>query len=118
MIGIGVFFLEQTTVYLETSLHGLAALAVFGAAPLASWVYGSGAARVGDGRVAIASFWLGNVHVLAWLGWLLSLGGRVNTGTWFAVPEFIAAVAVGGWIVTLAVTCRRRDGDESAPPSR
>jgi len=35
MIGVGIFFLEHTTLYLETSLHGLAALTVFGVAPFA-----------------------------------------------------------------------------------
>ncbi|MFD1564099.1 DUF998 domain-containing protein [Haloarchaeobius amylolyticus] len=118
LIGVGVFFLEHTAVYVERSLHGLAALSVFGVAPFASWVYGSGAALAGDGRLAVASVWFGNVHPLAWLGWLLSLGGRVDTGTWFAVPEFVAAVAFGGWIVTLAVTRRSRDDDESADPGR
>ena len=110
LLGVGVFFLEHTIVYLERSLHGLAALAVFGVAPVASWVYGTGAALAGDGRLAVASFWLGNVHLLAWLGWLLALGGRIDTSAWFAVPEFVAAVAFGGWILMLAVTrCRRPD---------
>jgi len=118
LIGVGVFFLEHTAVYLETSLHGLAALSVFGVAPFASWVYGSGAALAGDGRLAVASVWLGNVHPLAWLGWLLSLDGRVDTGTWFAVPEFVAAVAFGGWIATLAVSLRHRNGNDLAGPRR
>ncbi|MFA9415343.1 DUF998 domain-containing protein [Natrinema sp. HArc-T2] len=118
LIGVAVFFLEHTAVYLETSLHGLAALAVFSVAPFASWVYGTGAALADDGRLAVASFWLGIVHPLAWLGWLLSLGGRVDTGTWFAVPEFVAAVAFGGWILTLAVAHRYRDDSRSTAPSR
>lgn len=117
MIGVGVFFLEHTAVYLETSLHGLAALSVFGVAPLTAWVYGSGAALAGDGRLAVASFWLGNVHLVAWLGWVLSIGG-VDTSTWFAVPEFVAAVALGGWTLLLAVTLLRRDDGELAAPNR
>ncbi|PCR91357.1 DUF998 domain-containing protein [Natrinema ejinorense] len=118
MIGVGVFFLEHTALYLETSLHGVAALSVFGVAPFASWVYGSGAALAGDGRLAVASVWFGNVHPLAWLGWLLSLGGEADTSTWFAVPEFVAAVAFGGWIVVLAVTLRRRNDSEPDVPNR
>ncbi len=116
LIGVGVFFLEHTAVYFERSVHGFAALSVFGVAPFASWVYGSGAALAGDGRLAVASVWFGNVHPLAWLGWLLSLGGRVDTDTWFAVPEFVAAVAFGGWILTLAITVRYRDDGESTDP--
>ncbi|WP_408958978.1 DUF998 domain-containing protein [Natrinema sp. 74] len=118
MIGVGVFFLEHTAVYLETSLHGFAALTVFGVAPFASWVYGTGAALAGDGRLAVASFWVGNVHPVAWLFWVFSLGGHVDTGTWFAVPEFVAAVAFGGWILLLAVVVSRRTDRESDGPSR
>ncbi|WP_226481686.1 DUF998 domain-containing protein [Natrinema amylolyticum] len=117
-IGVGIFFLEHTAVYLETSLHGLAALTVFGVAPFAGWLYGSGAALAGDGRLAVASFWLGNVHLVAWLGWLLSLGGEADTGTWFAVPEFVAAVAFGGWILVLAITFLRRNDSERDVPNR
>ncbi|ELY70148.1 DUF998 domain-containing protein [Natrinema versiforme] len=117
MIGVGVFFLEHTAVYLETSLHGLAALTVFGVAPFAAWVYGSGAALAGDARLAVASFWLGNVHPVAWLGWVLSIGG-VDTNMWFAVPEFVAAVALGGWTLLLAVTLRHRPDGELAAPNR
>ncbi|MGQ3412293.1 DUF998 domain-containing protein [Natrinema sp. LN54] len=117
MIGVGVFFLDHTAVYLETSLHGFAALSVFGVAPLAAWVYGTGAVLAGDGRLAVASFWLGNVHLVVWLGWVLSIGS-VDTETWFAVPEFVAAVALGSWILLLAVTLRRRDDGELAAPNR
>lgn len=116
LIGVGIFFLDHTAVYLGRSLHGVAALTVFGVAPVAAWVYGTGAALSGDGRLAVASFWLGNVHPVAWLAWVLALG-KIDTRTWFAVPEFVAAVAFGGWILLLAVTLRRRtDGnpDESS----
>ncbi|WP_254529669.1 DUF998 domain-containing protein [Natrinema gelatinilyticum] len=109
MVGVGVFFLEHTALYLETSLHGVAALTVFGVAPFASWVYATGAALAEDGPLAIASFWFGNVHPLAWLGWLVAIGGETDTGSWFAVPEFVAAVAFGGWILVIAVVLHRRD---------
>jgi len=112
MIGVGIFFLKHTTLYLETSLHGLAALTVFGVAPFAGWIYGTGAVLAGDGRLAVASFWLGIVHPVAWLGWLVSLGGAIDTGTWFAVPEFVAALAFGGWILSLALTVYRRADSE------
>ncbi|ELY89656.1 DUF998 domain-containing protein [Natrinema altunense] len=117
-IGVGLFFLEHTAVYLETSLHGIAALTVFGVAPFAGWIYGSGAAMAGDGRLAIASVGLGTVHPLVWFGWLLSLGGAAETGAWFAVAEFGAAVAFGGWILVLAITVRDRDDSEPDGPNR
>lgn len=118
MIGVGVFFLEHTTLYLERSLHGFAALTVFGVAPFAGWIYGTGAALAGDGRLAIVSFWFGIVHPMVWLGWLLSLGESTDTGTWFAVPEFVAALALGGWISSLALTVYRRDDSELDVSSR
>jgi len=80
MIGVGIFFLEHTTLYLETSLHGLAALTVFGVAPFAGWIYGTGAVLAGDGRLAVASFWLGIVHPVAWLGWLVSSAAQSIPG--------------------------------------
>lgn len=115
MVGVGVFFLDHTAVYLERSVHGIAALTVFTAAPFASWVYGSGAALAGDGRLAVASFWLGNVHALAWFIWLLA---ENDTANWFAVPEFVAAVALAVWIGALALTIRRRDDSELDGPNR
>ncbi|WP_049910684.1 DUF998 domain-containing protein [Natrinema gari] len=115
MIGVGVFFLDHTVVYLDRSVHGVAAVTVFAAAPVASWVYGSGAALAGDGRVAVASFWLGNVHPLAWFIWLLT---ENDTANWVAVPEFVAAVALAVWIISLALTIRRRDDSEPDGPNR
>ncbi|OLZ41454.1 hypothetical protein A6E15_10865 [Natrinema saccharevitans] len=110
-IGVGIFFLEHTAVYLERSLHPVAALSVFGVAPFAGWVYGTGAARAGDTRLAVASIAIGFVHPLTWAGWVLALDGAVDTDTWFAVPEFVAAVAFGSWILLLAVTIAYRHDD-------
>lgn len=118
MIGVGIFFLDHTEVYFESSMHGLAALMVFGIAPFASWVYGTGAALAGDSRLAIASFWFGNVHPLAWLGWIFSVGGAATSSTWFAVPEFVVSVAFSGWILSLAFTIRQRDDGELDVPNR
>ncbi len=110
-IGVGIFFLDHTAVYLERSFHGVAALSVFGVAPFAGWLYGTGAVRAGDARLGVASIAIGFVHPLAWAGWILSLDGAADTDAWFAVPEFVAAVAFGGWVLLLAVTLVRRDGD-------
>lgn len=103
LVGVGVFFIGHTEYYLPVDLHALAALTVFAGAPFAKWLYASGAALAGDARLAIATFWLGIVHPMTWMLWLLSVQGRSDPMAWFAVPEMVAAVAFGGWIVLLAI---------------
>ncbi|WP_121742386.1 DUF998 domain-containing protein [Natronorubrum halophilum] len=103
LIGIGVFFLGHTEFYLDTYLHGVAAVLYFGAAPFAQWVYGSGLVLADEQRLGLYSLWLGIVHPLVWLGWLLSRTGTSDPTAWFAVPEFVAALAFGLWIGLLAL---------------
>ncbi|MXV64037.1 DUF998 domain-containing protein [Natronorubrum sp. JWXQ-INN-674] len=112
LIGVGVFFLGHTAVYLETSLHGPAALLYFGIAPFAQWVYGSGLVLADEPRLGLVSIWLGIVHPLAWVGWLLYRTVAADPMAWFAVPEFVAALAFGSWILVLAVD-RRTEPDPS-----
>ena len=109
LVGIGVFFLGHDAYYLGTELHSPVALLFFGLAPFAQWCYGSGLVLAGDARLGLASFWLGIVHPLAWLGWLLSRAGAADSSAWFAVPEFVAAVAFGGWVFLLAADRHRRE---------
>ncbi|MFP8956113.1 DUF998 domain-containing protein [Natrialbaceae archaeon A-CW3] len=102
MIGVGVFFLEHTQFYLETNLHAVAALAVFVGAPFAQLLVGTGQILEGDRWLAIASVWLGTTHAIGWVGWLLFRTNADDPWHWFAVPEFVAAVAFAVWIVILA----------------
>ena len=109
MIGIGVFFLGHDAFYLGTELHTPVALLFFGLAPVAQWVYGSGLVLAGDARLGLVSVWFGIAHPLCWLGWLASRAGAGDPSAWFAVPEFVAAVAFGGWVFALAADRYRRD---------
>ncbi|WP_265111166.1 DUF998 domain-containing protein [Halosolutus halophilus] len=109
MIGVGVFFLDHTTVYLETELHFAAALTFFGVAPFAQWVYGTGQVLADVRRLGLVSIWLGIAHPLAWLGWLLYRAGASDPWAWFAVPEFVAALAFGGWVLVVAADRARTD---------
>lgn len=102
MIGVGIFFIGHTDYYLATDRHALAAVTVFGVAPVAQLVAGTGQVLAGDRWIAIASFWLAVAHFVGWLGWLAYRAGASDPSHWFAVPEFVAAVAFGGWIALLA----------------
>lgn len=113
-IGVGVFFLEHTRYYLATELHVPAALSFFGMGPIAHWTWGTGAVLAGDREWGLVTLWIGNAHVITWLCWILFaalLAGE--SGSWFAVPEAIAAVCFGGWTVA---TARRLLARESATP--
>ena len=118
LIGVGVFFLGHTEFYLETDLHGLAAVLYFGLAPVAQWLYGTGQVLAGEHRLGLVSIWLGIVHPLTWLAWLLSRIGADDPMAWFAVPEFVAALAVGGWILLLAGDRYRRSDGKRREPKR
>lgn len=104
MIGVGVFFLEHTTYYLASSLHGIAALTTFTLAPIAALLYGSGAARTGQRRIAIWSLASGILALAGWATWIsyLQLWAPFPSA-WFAVAEYFAGLCFGGWILRLAV---------------
>ncbi|MFA9425059.1 DUF998 domain-containing protein [Natronorubrum sp. A-ect3] len=118
LVGVGVFFLDHTEFYLTTSLHGPAAVLFFGLAPFAQWLYGTGLVLVEKPRLGLASIWLGLVHPLGWLGWLLFRVGSDDPMAWFAVPEFVAALAFGSWVLLIAGIQWRRDGSRTTVPSR
>ncbi len=115
IVGVGVFFLGHTDYYLETGLHFVAAMTFFGVAPVAQWLYGTGLLLAGDVRLGALSFWLGNVHAAGWFGWLLYRDAvAADPWEWFAVPEFVAAVAFGLWI---ALVTRSRPDDGAVSDS-
>ena len=111
MIGVGIFFLDHTEVYLETDLHVPVAVGFFLLAPLSQWLYGVGSVLSGDASRGWLSAGLGTVHPIAWVGWV-AFRPEGDPTRWFAVPEFVAAIAFGGWILWLAVTLR---GPETPP---
>ncbi|MFC3956889.1 DUF998 domain-containing protein [Halovivax cerinus] len=116
MIGVGVFFLEHTEYYLSTSLHAPAALLTFGAGPIAALLYGLGALRAGENRLAASSILSAAIPVGTWIGWVAFLRTlAAEPGVWFAVPEFVAASCLGGWVVVLAIAYRTRETVVSRP---
>lgn len=97
---VGVF-------YLPHPLHEPVALLFFAGAPVSHWLYGLGLLLGTDARVGRVSIGVGVVHLLAWGGWFgyIALTGATD---YFAVPEMVAALAFGGWTVTVALWLRRR----------
>ncbi|MEY7847816.1 DUF998 domain-containing protein [Natrarchaeobius sp. A-rgal3] len=114
MIGVGIFFLGHPAYYLSVGLHNHAAVTYFVAAPFAQWIYGTGSIRTGRITLGLASIWLGIVHSLAWVSWLLYRSVAPDPMAWFAVPEFLAALSFGIWIVVLATDVRRRERRSTA----
>lgn len=93
---IGVFHLPHP-------LHSPVALLFFIGGPFTHWLYGTGQVLAGDVGLGLVSVWFGVGHVVGWLSWLLYLTiSQPADQFWFAVPEMIAAVAFGGWAVTVA----------------
>ncbi|WP_254862113.1 DUF998 domain-containing protein [Halovivax gelatinilyticus] len=112
MIGVGLFFLEHTTYYLSTDLHGPAALTTFAAAPIAAIGYGLGAYRAGTTHLAVASLAAGTLQLASWIVWGAYVHLLASTSTtWFAVPEFVAAGCLGAWVVVLAIESVRSRAD-------
>ncbi|WP_207590337.1 DUF998 domain-containing protein [Halomontanus rarus] len=103
MFSVGIFFLEHTAWYLETELHGPAALLFFGLAPVSNWVLGAGAVRAGDREWGLFTVGVGIAHVLVWASWILYVTTvATRPMAWFAVPEMGAAALFGGWTVLAA----------------
>ncbi|WP_435332608.1 DUF998 domain-containing protein [Haloarchaeobius sp. TZWWS8] len=96
MAGVGVAYLDGPL----ASLHFLFAVTFFFLGTVALLLYGSGRVLAGAPRTGLAVVWIGVVHLLVWVVWVV-LEAMVFTGddiwTFFAVPEAVGAVAVGGW---------------------
>lgn len=107
MSGVGVAFLESdaaTAPY--DQFHFLFAALLFFSIALAPWIHATGMALAGDTRAALGVIWLANLYAVQWVVWIV-LEAMVftndgDTWTYFAVPEFVGALALGGWAVWLA----------------
>jgi hypothetical protein len=73
---------------------------------IAPWIHGSGMALAGDTHPGLGVVWLANLYAVQWVVWII-LEAMVwtddgDTWTYFAVPEFVGALVVGGWAAWLA----------------
>ncbi|WP_435358206.1 DUF998 domain-containing protein [Haloarchaeobius sp. DFWS5] len=96
MSGVGVAYLDGPL----NGLHFLAATTFFFVGTIALLCYGTGRVLAGASRVGLGTMWLGIGHLLVWVGWVV-LEALAYTDddvwTYFAVPEAVGAVAIGGW---------------------
>jgi hypothetical membrane protein len=86
-------------------LHFPFAALLFFSIALAPWVHGSGLVQAGDVNGGLKTIWLANFYAIQWVVWII-LEAIVwqgdDTWTYFAVPEFVGAIAVGVWASWLA----------------
>ena len=69
---------------------------------LGVWFYSTGQAFRGKVRRGVTGIWIGNVHILGWVVWIVLeaflWGDDGDTWTYFAAIEFVGALLFGGWI--------------------
>lgn len=106
MFGVGVAYLDGPL----NALHFPFATTLFFGLTFTMWAFGT-ALVLGDDRLyGVGTIWLSNAQVVFWVLWVIA-EAMAFTGddvwTYFAVPEFVAALFFGGWVVATA----RRYGD-------
>lgn len=109
-VGVAVAYLDGPF----TGGHFVAALGVFFGLTVTMWVYGTALVRRTGGEHGLPSIWMANVHILAWVFWMIAealvFTGDGDTWTYFAVPEFVGASLLGLWVVVQAWRVRRSPG--------
>ncbi len=108
MLGVGVAYLDGPL----AGLHFPFAATLFFGLTFTLWTFGTAMILGGDELYGVASIWLSNAQVMFWVFWIIA-EAMAFTGddgrTWFAVPEFVAALAFGGWVLA---TARRYSGGD------
>lgn len=107
MTGIGYAYLDGPA----NALHFPFAAGFFLILTIALLVFGTGFALDRSTTAGVATMWLGIVHLLVWVFWVLLEAmvwtGDGDTWTYFAVPEAVGAVLFGGWVIWTARTLLR-----------
>lgn len=101
-MGVAVAFLDGPF----APFHFVAAMTFFLGLTITMWTYGTGMVKRTGGERGLGAIWLANVHAFVWVGWMLleafAFTGDGDTWTYFAVPEFLAAVLFGAFVVIQA----------------
>lgn len=107
MAGVGIAYLDGPF----GGLHFPLAATLFFGLTFTMWTFGTAFVRTGDVSFGVASIWSSNAQVVVWIRWILleamAFTDDGDTWTYFAVPEFVAALTFGVWVVATA----RRYGD-------
>jgi len=101
VMGVGVTYLDGP----YDAFHFPAAATFFFGVALTLWIHSTGVVQRTDGDRGLGFIWLANVYVLQWVIWIIleaQAFGDDDVWTWFAVPEFVAALVLAAWIVTQA----------------
>jgi len=110
MSGVGVAYLDGPL----GGLHFLFATTLFFGLTFTMWTFGTAMALGDDPRYGIGTIWLSNAQVFLWIVWIIAEAMALtgdDVWTYFAVPEFVAGLAFGGWVV---VTARRYSADDGS----
>ena len=99
MAGVGIAYIDGPF----GDFHFLFASLLFFGLTFTMWTFGTAFVVRGDEPFGIATLWASNAQVVVWIVWIL-LEAMVftddgDTWTYFAVPEFVAALAFGVWVV-------------------
>jgi hypothetical membrane protein len=101
-IGVAVAFLDGPF----AAFHFLAAMCFFFGMTITMWTYGTGLAKRTGAAHGLGAIWLANINAVVWVGWMLleafAFTGDGDTWTYFAVPEFTAAVFFGLFVAAQA----------------
>jgi hypothetical membrane protein len=99
MTGVGVAYLDGPL----ASLHFPFAFTLFLGLTLTMWTFGSAMATGDDPRFGVLSIWIANAQLLFWIFWIIGEAmvwtDDGDVWTYFAVPEFVAALSFGTWVV-------------------
>jgi hypothetical membrane protein len=101
-MGVGIAYLDGP----YAALHFPMALTLFVGIAFTLWAHGSGLVQRTRGRAGLLAIWIANVYVIGWVVWMvleaLVFTSDGDTWTYFAVPEFVGAIALGVWVVLQA----------------
>lgn len=101
VMGVGVAYLDGPF----DGFHFPAAATFFFAVAFTLWLHSTATIQRTDGDRGLGFLWLANVYVLTWVLWILleaQAFTRDDVWTWFAVPEFVAALVLAAWIASQA----------------
>lgn len=97
LAGVAVAYLDGPV----ASLHFPTAMTFFVGTAFVLWIHGTGLVKRGETRSGLVAIWIANGYLLFWVVWIIGealVWRGDDVWTWFAVPEFLAAIALSVWV--------------------